>query len=455
MNMKFVNERSQMLLFQQEKGLCLESPSQQVQSTLSKSFRSLDIEDPVESEPGVIVDLPQRSQKNQARILQSPQDINKQWFSPKQEWLKLKVKKTTQSVPLMGWILLLVTLISDSAVAPFAKSLQYPPLLLNAWRRSCSAAMFFPFAALSLTNPDMRKKLFTVEALKPVALSLLGMTICNQFFYLSMLYLAPPLATMFLNISPLFLVVAKLGKGRQISYLEVFGTMFALGGAAIVGISQLDGIEAVKTGTTDFNKGTVFAVIGALGLAIYLEYGKDMRSFMTIPTFHFVFNVTSFFITVAVEIALYKPDFEPYDSLPTKSIFGTLFGYLLVPRLFLLQVAVSFILDVIALQGTLAVLKYFEALLVSVVLLASPIVVILLDLVLRVSDPPDATTLFGCAVVMVGCALVVVYSNADQPQQVEVTQFNGSTLLQQQAAKLTDSKHHELNLKEVSYESYQ
>ncbi|CAM9543796.1 unnamed protein product, partial [Heterosigma akashiwo] len=59
-------------------------------------------------------------------------------------------------------------------------------------------------------------------------------------------------------------------------------------------------------------------------------------------------------------------------ELPATSIIGVLFGYILVPKLLLAQVGTSIIMDVIAQQGAIAVLRYFEALLVSIVLLLQP-----------------------------------------------------------------------------------
>lgn len=112
--------------------------------------------------------------------------------------------------------------------------------------------------------------------------------------------------------------------------------------------------------------------------------------------------------TLVLELIWFRSDFGPYEELPATSIIGVLFGYILVPKLLLAQVGTSIIMDVIAQQGAIAVLRYFEALLVSIVLLLQPVVVIGLDLALGVGAPPDGLTLFGCGVVITGCACVLL-----------------------------------------------
>jgi len=110
------------------------------------------------------------------------------------------------------------------------------------------------------------------------------------------------------------------------------------------------------------------------------------------------------------------------------------------------------VLDIISQQGALAVLRYFSALVVSVVLLTQPVVVIFLDLLLGVGSFPDVLTLFGCVIVMTGCGLVLV-SNAGVQRQT----FDASAMLHKAAFETPLPSHSskESILKTLSLESLQ
>jgi len=60
----------------------------------------------------------------------------------------------------------------------------------------------------------------------------------------------------------------------------------------------------------------------------------------------------------------------------------------------------------------LASLRYFSDLSVSVVLLLQPVVVIPMDLLLRVEFVPNFVTIAGCATVIFGCALVMIFNSS-------------------------------------------
>jgi len=343
----------------------------------------------------------------------------------------------TRKVPVLGWVILLVTLIASSSTGPLEARLDFPPLLLNFWRRTCSGAMFFPFAMKAFLKPTVRELFLETETLFPFGMALLGMTVCNTFFYTALMYLAIPLCSLFENSVPLVLVGVRLFTGQAISWMEGIGTITAMCGAAIVSADALKFEASSATGTASYIHGSVCAFLAAIGMAIYLTFAKQIRPTLDITLLNFAVCIVTPVASLVLEVLFYQSDFGPFPQLPTKSRIGVLFGYLFKPDLFFAQLGTSFIMDIIASQGALAVLCYFEALLVSVVLLTQPVVVILLDLVLGVSSFPSTMTLIGCTVVMLGCGFVVISSSGEHIEVID-------------ASSLIDAENHSLEHKRCS-----
>jgi len=219
--------------------------------------------------------------------------------------------------------------------------------------------------------------------------------------------------------------------------MEGIGTIIAMCGAAIVSVDALKSGSSSETGTTSYIHGSVCALTAAIGMAVYLTYAKKIRPTLDITLLNFAVCIVTPLASLILEVLFYQSDFGPFAQLPTKSRVGALFGYLLKPDLFIAQLGTSFIMDIVASQGALAVLCYFEALLVSVVLLTQPVVVILLDLVLGVSSFPSTMTLIGCTVVMLGCGFVVISSSGEHIEVID-------------ASSLIDAENHSLEHKRCS-----
>mmetsp|Transcript_21371 Transcript_21371/g.27629 ORF Transcript_21371/g.27629 Transcript_21371/m.27629 type:complete len:913 (-) Transcript_21371:111-2849(-) len=326
----------------------------------------------------------------------------------------------TRKVPLIGWILLPIVLTTSAASGPLSKFLPVPILLANFWRKILSMIMIFPLAFKAFFVPEVRLKIFKPDVLKDLLLAVFGKCLCNTTFYIAMMYMAIPLVGLFQNTVPVLLLGLKLVQKEPISLMEGTGAAVAFGGTVVVGIDSLDSNTSSAGG--NFWIGSAFSLLSAIGLAIYLIYAKKTRPNVDIFILNFVMCITTPLSSLLVQIFVFPETLQPLDVVPVSSIAGTLFGFLLVPSLFIVSCTISLCTDVISSTGALAVMKYFDPLFISIAFLSTPVISIVLDLVLGVSGLPDAITLFGCFLVMTGCGIVIKASSGSKTETIDTTQ---------------------------------
>jgi len=211
-------------------------------------------------------------------------------------------------------------------------------------------------------------------------------------------------ATLFGNVPSCFIVLKKALLRQPIALWEGLGALIALGGAMLVAHPWVTA-EAGGKGVAPTLQGDLVALIGGAGGAFYLEASKGLRAeldlFVMLSCLFLFQAVAMLSITVFREgstLTLYDP------AATEHSLLGWIYpsGARLYCQLYL-----SFGVDLCGTMGYIASMKYFDPIVISVVMLAEPIAATAQGVVIGVSDVPDALGIVGAAVVIFGAFLVV------------------------------------------------
>lgn len=320
-----------------------------------------------------------------------------------------------RQVPLIGYLLLLSSLITVSSVGVALDMVDnVAPLLKLFWRNSASSLTTLPLAVYAIrTNgpPPLSRELVLTMLLAGASYA----------FYLGSYVVSLSLtsvghATLFNNAHSLLLVFVKLCMGQPVALFEGLGAAVGIAGGAVTTM------DATITGENNDNIvsatafGDIVALVGAFGGATYFVMAKRLRPKMDLIVFMCSLTATSATVLLVTMLAMGE------DLAFSTDVHNGLFGWLnpLPDRLLMLCYLV-FVCDLVGTMGYISVMKYFDPIVISVVCLLEPIVATAMGIVVGVDAVPGFLTFVGAALVIGGTFMVIATQN-QTTEQIDATE---------------------------------
>jgi drug/metabolite transporter (DMT)-like permease len=217
------------------------------------------------------------------------------------------------------------------------------------------------------------------------------------------------------NLASLIIIGSKFVLGSPVLLLEGTGAAIGMTGALICAYagSEASGEEGHDSSLAML--GNILAFLASVATALYLTVAKTLRP--RVDLFVFMLFI---FTYAAMSVLLYMVwAGQPYE-LSTDATIG-LFGWLrLEPDRLPLELWMAIICNLLGTTGYIAIMKYFDPVVVSMVMLMEPIVASLMGAAAGVSTLPGLMTWAGDGVVVVGSILVIL-SGSKKTETIDAT----------------------------------
>lgn len=338
--------------------------------------------------------------------------------------LDLVVKR---QVPFIGYAILIAGFFALSSVG-VALKLQgdgVTPTLKTFWRVSATALGLLPLAINSIRTEGLPKLSRSQWIMFPLAAIAYGEMTTAFVVALSMTSLAN--AFILSNLTSLVLIAGKLVMGVPIVVAEVSGALIGFSGAAVCafdttsGANSSDGVEMADTEMTGSDPhpnemiGNLIALSASFGMAAYLAIARDLRANCNLYVFMFVIMLlSSIFILLFIIVSGEHVTFS-FDA--NHGVFGwlNLTGDRLALELYMVLSC-----NLLGTMGYVAVLKYFDSVVVSTVMLMEPVCAALFGFWAGLDPLPGPQTWVGDAIVTLGSAIVIM-SGAKKTEHIDAT----------------------------------
>lgn len=330
--------------------------------------------------------------------------------------LQIRVERR---VPVVGYVLLLLSLLTISSLGP-ALDMQtgVDPFLKLFWRSTASVLVFLPFAIWSIIEdgaPRLTTRTMFLFLSCALSYSLFMMTFLWALNHTSISH-----AYIFNNSHSLLMVFGRLLLGQYVSQYEGLGTGIGIIGGTIATLDQVPHTGAASANIADVSlAGDLVALLGAVGGAFYLITAKKLRTEVDVSVL-----LTGVFLVSAL---LHFPIFSLLEIPFEFSLDDTvgLFGWA-TPARIATEAYIVIVCTLVGTLGYLSVMKYFDPIVVSVVMLMEPIIASVLGVAAGVDHVPGLVTIAGSTLIIVGTALVIV-SNASRTESIDATEAVSTT----------------------------
>ena len=332
--------------------------------------------------------------------------------------LDLVVKR---QVPFIGYAILIAGFFALSSVG-VALKLQgdgVTPTLKTFWRVSATALGLLPLAIYSIRTEGLPKLSRSQWIMFPLAAIAYGEMTTAFVVALSMTSLAN--AFILSNLTSLVLIAGKLVMGVPIVVTEVSGALIGFSGAAVCAFDTSkasEGDEVIGDAPATYPNemiGNLIALSASFGMAAYLSIARDLRANCNLYVFMFVIMLlSSIFILLFIIISGEHVTFF-FDT--NHGVFGwlNLTGDHLALELYMVLSC-----NFLGTMGYVAVLKYFDSVVVSTVMLMEPVCAALFGFWAGLDPLPGPQTWVGDVIVTVGSAIVIM-SGARKTEHIDAT----------------------------------
>uniref|UniRef100_K3WKZ0 EamA domain-containing protein n=1 Tax=Globisporangium ultimum (strain ATCC 200006 / CBS 805.95 / DAOM BR144) TaxID=431595 RepID=K3WKZ0_GLOUD len=333
--------------------------------------------------------------------------------------LELQVRVKRQ-VPIVGYILLLASLLTISSLGPALDMQKHvDPFMKLLWRSMASVLVFFPLAAWSIYEDGLPR--FTTRTAFLFLLCSLSYSVFMMTFLWALNHTSIGHAYIFNNCHSLIMVIGRLLLGQYVSQFEGLGTGIGIIGGTITTLDH--SAMTAGTGSTTIAEvslaGDLVALLGAVGGVFYLISAKKLRVEMNVSVLLTGVFLVSGLLHFPV-FSLLEIPFE-FSTDDTIGIFGWVRSTRIVTELYIVLVC-----TLIGTLGYLSVMKYFDPIVVSVVMLMEPILASMMGVAVGVDVVPGYFTIGGSILIILGTALVIV-SNASRTESIDATEAMSTT----------------------------
>jgi len=293
-----------------------------------------------------------------------------------------------RQVPFIGYVILVSGLFALSSIGA-ALDLQRgaTPEMKIFWRLSCTSILFLMLAAK--TNRINRKEFdsFTWKEWLELSFASANYALMNTTFAVSLEMTSLINAFILSNMASLIMIGWKFITGVKVLCFEGLGALIGFVGALSAAGSDGESTMVEDTSSSEYF-GDILAFSASIGVAIYLTIAKRLRQRIDLVLFmSLVFSLSSVFLLLYITVCSgqqYEFSFDPSIGL---------FGWMGMRGDRLpLELYVAIICNGVGTMGYIAILKYFDAVVVSMVMLCEPIVATFIGMVVGVSTLPSIPT---------------------------------------------------------------
>jgi drug/metabolite transporter (DMT)-like permease len=315
-----------------------------------------------------------------------------------------------KQVPFIGYVLLISALLTISSLGA-ALDLQkgVDPFVKLFWRTTASVLGFTPFAIYSVYAygwPSWNRTLCRLFFLCCLSYALFLMT-----FLWSLQHTSIGHAYIFNNCHSLMIVVGKCLLGKPVLLFEAIGSGLGILGGVVTTMDHGNTSSPSNSSSSSSSdviapswQGDLVALVGAIGGVFYLLSAKKLRKEIDV----FLLMTMLFIVTAVLHFPLFWLRQMPITWSTNDSI--GLMGWL-SPRQFLIELYLVFICTIIGTLGYISVMKYFDPIVVSVVMLLEPVLAIAIGVAAGVDHVPGRLTWLGGLLVIIGTCFVVLAAN--------------------------------------------
>ena len=321
-----------------------------------------------------------------------------------------------RKVPMVGYVILVSGLFALSSIGA-ALDLQHgqvTPEMKIFWRLSSTSILFLWPAVKSGKIDFSGLSWFELFVVLPFAA--MNYAIMNTAFAASLELTSLVNAFILSNLASLIIILSKLVTGVRVPALEGLGTAVGLTGATICAMapSGVSDDESNDVGS-QVMIGNLLAVFSSIGTSIYLTAAKNLRP--RIDLFLFMFLI--FVLASVFQLAYIIFSGQSYE-LSTDDEVG-IFGWMsLRTDRFFLELYIAVVCNGVGTAGYIAIMKYFDAVVVSMVMLMEPVIALFQGMAVGVATIPGWMTWLGNAVVVSG-SLIVIWSGSKKTETVDAT----------------------------------
>ena len=335
------------------------------------------------------------------------------------ETIRLDVVVKRQ-VPVIGYIILIGGLFALSSVGTALNVQQnVSPIMKSFWRYTSTWIVLLPLAIRSLHHHNHGSTYTPLSGMQWI--SFVVCALCYAFmtsaFVSALEYTTLANAFVLSNLAPLFIIVGRTVFGYSVLYMEGIGAMIGFLGGTICTLDQSPSIngDGIVRDHPKALLGDSLAVMASAAVAIYLILAKKLRPHVDLFVFTFMLMFTSSIFVLLYMILTKEP--MSFSNHMDYGLWGwTNWKWNRLP----LELYLAIVCNIIGTTGYIAVMKYFEPIVVSTVMLSEPVLGALMAALVG-SDPlPGVQTWIGNVVVAVGIFLVV-WSGARSTETIDAT----------------------------------
>lgn len=320
-----------------------------------------------------------------------------------------------RKVPLIGYVILVSGLFALSSIGA-ALDLQHgqvTPEMKIFWRLSCTSILFL-FPAMKSGKIDV-SGLSWVEIFIVLPFAAMNYAIMNTSFAASLEFTSLVNAFILSNLASLIIILSKLVLGVSVPALEILGTFIGLSGAAICAMAPSESDDESNAIGSQVMIGNLLAVLASIGASIYLTAAKNLRPRIDLFLFMFlIFALASVFLLAYIIVSGQSYEVSTDEDI---GIFGWM--SLRKDRL-LLELYIAVICNGVGTTGYVAIMKYFDPVVVAMVMLMEPVVALFQGMAVGVATLPGWITWLGNAVVVSG-SVIVIWSGSKKTETVDAT----------------------------------
>jgi len=321
-----------------------------------------------------------------------------------------------RSVPMIGYVLLVSGLFALSSSGVVFDLQEGPSAEMKTlWRFILTTVVFFFLAAKSFKREEFAR-FSLVDAC--VWMPLAGI---NYAFMCTAFVVALELTTLvnafiLANLASLIIIGCKFVMGHQVLLFEGIGALVGFAGALICTSAPADSDDSGAPSDGHLAMlGNIIAFLASVSTAMYLTLAKKLRPKVDIFLFMFIlFTISSTSLFVYMKFAGQPVEMSFH---PNVGLFGWMNPEL--DRL-PLELYSAIVCNVVGTAGYIAIMKYFDPVVVSMVMLMEPIVASFMGAAVGVSSLPGWITWAGDAVVVLGSAMVIS-SGAKKTESIDAT----------------------------------
>ena len=331
-----------------------------------------------------------------------------------------------RKVPLIGYVILILGLLALSSIGA-ALDLQrgVTPEMKIFWRLTSTSILFLCIGMKTKIIKREEFAKFTWQQWFELLFASANYAAMNTTFAVSLEMTSLVNAFILSNMASLLMIGGKFVVGIRVFFFEGLGALIGVAGALICATAgntsdydtssgdhrMLQGISSREV------TGDVLAFSASISVAIYLVVAKRLRPCIDLVLFMFlIFSLASVMLLIYI-IVCSGQDYE--FSFDSKVGLAGWVHPLQADRL-PLELYIAIVCNGIGTMGYIAIMKYFDPVVVSMVMLMEPIVATFIGMAVGVSTLPGLVTWIGNAVVVLG-SIMVIYTGSKKTETIDAT----------------------------------